>query len=122
MIHRITPKQWDAMLAVHCTAPFRLIQAAAPVMREAAKKELDERGEATQRCIINVSSTSGTHGNAGQANYATASTFPHLCLLQYRAGKCSVLLPHGVDTARQLFHPTLALALSCMSALSLGLG
>ncbi|KAK9905057.1 hypothetical protein WJX75_008788 [Coccomyxa subellipsoidea] len=72
MIHRITPKQWDAMLAVHCTAPFRLIQAAAPVMREAAKKELDERGKATQRCIINVSSTSGTHGNAGQANYATA--------------------------------------------------
>ena len=27
MIHKITPKQWDAMLAVHCTAPFRLIQA-----------------------------------------------------------------------------------------------
>ena len=26
MIHKITPKQWDAMLAVHCTAPFRLIQ------------------------------------------------------------------------------------------------
>lgn len=73
MIHKITPKQWDAMLAVHCTAPFRLIQAAAPVMRDAAKKELDERGEATQRCIINVSSTSGTHGNAGQANYSTAS-------------------------------------------------
>ncbi|CAL8464475.1 g4010 [Coccomyxa elongata] len=72
MIHKITPKQWDAMLAVHCTAPFRLIQAAAPVMRDAAKKELDERGEATQRCIINVSSTSGTHGNAGQANYSTA--------------------------------------------------
>lgn len=27
MIHKITSKQWDAMLAVHCTAPFRLIQA-----------------------------------------------------------------------------------------------
>ncbi len=26
MIHKITSKQWDAMLAVHCTAPFRLIQ------------------------------------------------------------------------------------------------
>ena len=26
MIHKITAKQWDAMLAVHCTAPFRLIQ------------------------------------------------------------------------------------------------
>ncbi|KAK9838142.1 hypothetical protein WJX81_003650 [Elliptochloris bilobata] len=72
VIHKITPKQWDAMLAVHCTAPFRLIQAAAPVMREAAKRELDEGGVARSRCIINVSSTSGTHGNAGQANYSTA--------------------------------------------------
>ncbi|CAK0783378.1 hypothetical protein CVIRNUC_006577 [Coccomyxa viridis] len=72
MIHKITAKQWDAMLAVHCTAPFRLIQAAAPVMRDAAKKELESMDQATQRCIINVSSTSGTHGNAGQANYSTA--------------------------------------------------
>ena len=60
------------MLAVHCTAPFRLIQAAAPYMRDAAKKEIDETGAARPRVIINVSSTSGTHGNAGQANYATA--------------------------------------------------
>ena len=74
MLHKISQKQWDAMLAVHCTAPFRLIQAAAPVMREAAKKELDEQGAATQRCIINVSSTSGTHGNAGQANYSTVTS------------------------------------------------
>jgi len=71
MIHKITAKQWDAMLAVHCTAPFRLIQAAAPVMRDAAKRELESNDFATQRCIINVSSTSGTHGNAGQANYST---------------------------------------------------
>lgn len=76
MIHKITEKQWSAMLAVHCTAPFRLIQAAAPVMREAAKRELDEHGEAKQRCIVNVSSTSGTHGNAGQANYSTVSLQP----------------------------------------------
>lgn len=76
MIHKITAKQWNAMLAVHCTAPFRLIQAAAPVMRDAAKKELDEHGEAKQRCIINVSSTSGTHGNAGQANYSTVCVSP----------------------------------------------
>ena len=40
-------------------------------MRDAAKKELESTDQATQRCIINVSSTSGTHGNAGQANYST---------------------------------------------------
>lgn len=47
------------------------MQAAAPVMREAAKRELDADGAARSRCILNVSSTSGTHGNAGQANYST---------------------------------------------------
>jgi 3-oxoacyl-[acyl-carrier protein] reductase len=60
------------MLAVHATAPFRLIQAAAPYMRDAAKREMDASDGTTARprCIINVSSTSGTHGNAGQANYS----------------------------------------------------
>ncbi|GLC37019.1 hypothetical protein PLESTB_001401000 [Pleodorina starrii] len=72
VIHKITPEQWDAMLEVHCTAPFRLIQAAAPAMRDAAKLEMERNGAAKPRVILNISSTSGTHGNAGQANYATA--------------------------------------------------
>lgn len=72
VIQRMTPKQWQTMLDVHCTAPFRLIQAAAPYMRDAAKKEIEERGRARPRSIINISSVSGTHGSAGQANYATA--------------------------------------------------
>jgi len=69
MIHTMTDKQWDIMLAVHNTAPFRLIRAAAPHMREAAKNK-DTADE--NRSIINVSSTSGLHGNVGQVNYATA--------------------------------------------------
>ena len=72
MAHKMTDKQWDAILAVHATAPFRLIRAAAPYMREAAKKEIDQNGKPIPRCIINVSSTSGLHGNVGQANYAMA--------------------------------------------------
>jgi 3-oxoacyl-[acyl-carrier protein] reductase len=48
---------------VHNTAPFRLIRAAAPYFRVKDKEP---------RAIVNVSSTSGTHGNAGQANYALA--------------------------------------------------
>jgi 3-oxoacyl-[acyl-carrier protein] reductase len=31
---------------------------------------LKKQGEAAPRSIINISSISGTHGNAGQANYA----------------------------------------------------
>lgn len=72
MLHKITDEQWDAMLQVHNTAPFRIIREAAAVMRENAKREIKERGAAVPRSIINVSSTSGLHGNIGQANYATA--------------------------------------------------
>lgn len=72
MLHKMTDKQWDSILAVHATAPFRLVRAAAPHMRDAAKREAAESGKAAPRCIINVSSTSGLHGNVGQLNYATA--------------------------------------------------
>lgn len=72
ILHRMTDKQWEAMLLVHNTAPFRLVRAAAPFMRDAAKEELEKTGRAEPRCIINISSTSGLHGNAGQANYSTA--------------------------------------------------
>jgi 3-oxoacyl-[acyl-carrier protein] reductase len=58
-----TDKQWDTILALHCGAPFKLIRAAAPYFRV-------KDGE--PRNIINISSTSGLHGNAGQANYALA--------------------------------------------------
>jgi len=73
MLQNITDAQWEAILKVHNTAPFRLIRAATPYMRDQAKKEIQEKGVTQEpRCIINVSSTSGLHGNVGQANYATA--------------------------------------------------
>ena len=38
----------------------------------AAKLEVEREGFARDRSIVNVSSTSGLHGNVGQANYAAA--------------------------------------------------
>jgi len=73
-MHTMTDEQWDAMLLIHNTAPFRLIKAASPYMREAAKKELEKQGSAEPRSIITISSTSGLHGNVGQVNYATAKS------------------------------------------------
>ncbi|KAF2803726.1 3-oxoacyl-reductase [Mytilinidion resinicola] len=63
VIHKTTDKQWETIIALHNTAPFKLVRAAAPYFRV-------KDGE--PRCIINISSTSGLHGNAGQANYALA--------------------------------------------------
>jgi 3-oxoacyl-[acyl-carrier protein] reductase len=72
MLHKMSDKQWDAMMAVHLAAPFRMVRAAAPHMREAAKNEAASGVRPEPRSIINVSSTSGLHGNAGQANYSAA--------------------------------------------------
>ena len=70
VIHKMTDEQWEAILGVHLTAPFRIIRAASTFLREAAKREKQEHGEARARKIVNVSSTSGTRGNAGQSNYS----------------------------------------------------
>lgn len=71
MLHKMSDEQWQAILDIHATAPFRMVRAAAPYMREPAKAEKRAGGPLEPRCIINVSSTSGLHGNIGQANYAT---------------------------------------------------
>jgi len=70
-IHKMDDRQWEAILKVHLTAPFRIIRAAAPFIRENAKAE-KEVGKRIMRKIINVSSVSGTDGTAGQANYSSA--------------------------------------------------
>ncbi|MXX27852.1 MAG: SDR family oxidoreductase [Caldilineaceae bacterium SB0668_bin_21] len=70
MAHKLTDEQWQAILDVHLSAPFRMIRAAAPFLRAAAAAELESGASLSNRCIVNVSSTSGLHGNIGQANYA----------------------------------------------------
>jgi len=70
-VHKMSDEQFQAMLDIHTIVPFRVIRAAAPHLREPAKKEREE-GREVFRKIVNVSSTSGTFGNAGQANYSSA--------------------------------------------------
>jgi 3-oxoacyl-[acyl-carrier protein] reductase len=69
--HKMTDEQFQAMLEIHTVVPFRIIRAAAPHLRDPAKKEREE-GREVFRKIVNVSSVSGTMGNAGQVNYSAA--------------------------------------------------
>jgi 3-oxoacyl-[acyl-carrier protein] reductase len=71
VVHRMTDEQFQAMLDIHTGVPFRVARALAPHWREAAKAERNE-GQEVFRKLINVSSISGTMGNAGQANYSAA--------------------------------------------------
>ena len=72
IFHKMEQKQWDAILAVHLTAVYRMMQTIGGAMREKAKAELEGNSPALARKIINLSSISGTDGNPGQANYSAA--------------------------------------------------
>jgi 3-oxoacyl-[acyl-carrier protein] reductase len=69
--HKMSDEQFQAMLDIHTIVPFRVARALAPAWREAAKAERGE-GKEVFRKIVNVSSTSGMMGNAGQVNYSAA--------------------------------------------------
>jgi len=64
MIHTMGDDVFDVIMKIHVRAPFRLVRAAAPYLRLKGSKE--------NRSIVNVSSTTGLHGNVGQINYAAA--------------------------------------------------
>ncbi len=72
-IHKMSDDWFQKMIDIHVGVPFRVIRAAAPHLREPAKKERDD-GREVFRKIVNVSSVSGTMGNAGQANYAAGKS------------------------------------------------
>ncbi len=67
--HKMTDDEFQAMLDIHTVVPFRILRAAAPHLREPAKKEKEE-GREVFRKVVNISSISGTMGNAGQVNYS----------------------------------------------------
>ncbi|CAN5471823.1 3-oxoacyl-[acyl-carrier-protein] reductase [soil metagenome] len=71
VIQKMTDEQFQAIMDVHVTAPFRILRAAAEPIRAFSKREAGE-GREVFRKVVNISSVSGLGGNAGQINYAAA--------------------------------------------------
>jgi 3-oxoacyl-[acyl-carrier protein] reductase len=71
VIQNTGDEQFEAMMAVHVEAPFRILRAAAEPIRRFAKAEAAE-GRRVHRKVVNISSISGLYGNAGQVGYASA--------------------------------------------------
>ncbi|MGH9662298.1 MAG: SDR family NAD(P)-dependent oxidoreductase [Bryobacteraceae bacterium] len=70
VIQKTTDEQFQAMLDVHLTAPFRILRAASAHLREAAKREIAE-GRRVMRKVVNITSIAGTDGNPGQSGYSS---------------------------------------------------
>ncbi len=72
-IQKTLDEQWYAMVDVHATAPFRILRAAFPYLREASARERAE-GRVLHRKVVNVSSVSGLYGAATQIAYSAAKS------------------------------------------------
>jgi NAD(P)-dependent dehydrogenase (short-subunit alcohol dehydrogenase family) len=70
-IFKADPLNWDAVIRTNLTAPFHVLAAATPVMREQTKALRGGTPYSWGR-IVNIVSTAGFYGNYGQAAYASA--------------------------------------------------
>jgi 3-oxoacyl-[acyl-carrier protein] reductase len=70
VIQKTSDEQFQAMLDIHITAPFRILRAASATLRETAKREAAE-GRRVMRKVVNITSIAGTDGNPGQAGYSS---------------------------------------------------
>jgi len=64
VVQRMTDEQWDTILDVNLTAPFRILRAAQPYIKT---NPVDYH-----RKVVNISSVSGVFGIPGEANYSAA--------------------------------------------------
>ena len=68
-MHKHSDEQWQAMLDMHATAPFRILRAYYPWLKQQVAEEA-ALGSVRCRKIVNISSVSGTEGAATQIAYA----------------------------------------------------
>lgn len=91
---RMTEEDWQAVIDTNLSSAFKVTK---PILKLMAK----QRGGR----IVNIASTTGVHGNAGQVNYAAAKggliAFTKTVALEYasRGITCNAVAPGFIDTA-----------------------
>jgi len=70
-IFKANPADWDRVIATNLAAPYYLLNAATPIMREQAKAGRGGEPYGWGR-IVNITSSAGLYGNLGQSAYASA--------------------------------------------------
>ena len=70
VIQKMTDEQWYAIIDVHLTAPFRILRAFFEHLKPAVEAERRDARRIVRK-VVNISSTSGVNGNAGQVNYSS---------------------------------------------------
>ena len=90
---RMSDENWQAVIDTNLTSAFKVTK---PILKIMSKQRLGR--------IINIASTTGVHGNAGQANYAAAKGgligFTKTIALEYASRNitCNAVAPGFVDT------------------------
>ncbi len=68
-MHNHSDEQWQAMLDMHATAPFRILRAYYPWLKSRVAEE-SAKGAVPCRKVVNISSVSGTDGAPTQIAYS----------------------------------------------------
>lgn len=104
-VFKANPANWDAVLRNNLSAPFYVLAAATPRLREQVKA-----GRAPGR-VVNITSSAGLYGNFGQAAYASAKAgllglTRVVAMDMARSGvTCNAVAPFAATRVTAAIHP-----------------